>query len=334
MSGVNGWEVALSHPTVLPFLRWPGGKRWLPFHLVNLLGGVRFKRYFEPFLGGGAVFFALQPKCSFLSDINGDLIKTYQQVKRVPEELEDRLRSMRSDRSTYYTMRDAIPPNELDCAVRFLYLNRTGFAGMYRTNRKGEFNVPYGGGLRTAGVLWQRKLLLKAAVPLHLARLRIADFEEVLDTAGAGDLVYCDPTYSVVHNNNGFVRYNEPIFSWADQQRLAAAAMRAQVRGATVIVSNADHSSVTELYGKSTRITIVRRSRLCPEPSHRRLSSEAVFIVAPRPIRERLSAQSDFAHSSGPYGVRVRRSSGGWRPPRRADRKSWVGSGVKRSDRR
>ncbi len=328
MSRVDGWEVSLSHPLVLPFLRWPGGKRWLPFHLVNLLAGVRFNRYFEPFLGGGAVFFALQPARSLLSDINGDLIKTYRQVRSCPRMLEERLGAMKSDRATYDTVRADAPTSALDSAVRFLYLNRTGFAGIYRTNRRGEFNVPYGGGMRTAAVLSESQLLRKASAPLRSAGLRIADFEDILDSAEGGDLVYCDPTYSVVHNDNGFVRYNEPIFSWADQRRLAAAAFRARRRGATVIVSNADHSSVTELYRSSTRIRFVRKSRLCPESSHRRLTSEAVFIIAPSRVRKGLSVRSDKAPSGEPYGVTLQRN------PSRADPEHWVGIGVKRSDRR
>jgi DNA adenine methylase len=295
---------------------------------VNLLGGVRFNRYFEPFLGGGAVFFALQPSCSLLSDINADLIKTYRQVRSCPRVLEERLGTMKSDRATYDSVRAEAPSNAVDMAVRFLYLNRTGFAGIYRTNRRGEFNVPYGGGMRTAAVLSEGQLLRKASAPLRSARLRIADFEEILDTAEEGDLVYSDPTYSVVHNDNGFVRYNEPIFSWADQRRLAAAAFRARRRGATVIVSNADHSSVTELYRSSRRIRFVRMSRLCPEPSHRRLTSEAVFIIAPNRVDKELSGHSDKAPSAEHYGVTLLRK------PSRVHPERWVGIGVKRSDRR
>src|ERR1700682_944422 len=237
-------ELSLCSPVTLPFLRWPGGKRWLPVQLVDLLRGIRFGRYFEPFLGGGAVYFALRPANSTLSDLNEDLINTYRQVRRCPFVLESALRALPVNARTYGSIRASCPRSAFDRATRFLYLNRTAFAGMYRTNKSGMFNVPFGEPGRTLDVLWRGARLSRAARALKGTELMACDFEEIVNRAGQGDLVYCDPIYSVVHNDNGFVRYNETVFSWRDQERLCCAAPWARRRGATGLVSNANHTSV------------------------------------------------------------------------------------------
>ena len=120
-----------------PFLKWPGGKRWLTPYVYNLLKERKFDRYFEPFLGGGAVFFSLHPKAATLSDVNADLVNTYHQVKERPLELIEKLKEIPVDK-TYLTLREASPINPVDRAIRFLYLNRTAFGGMYRLDREGR----------------------------------------------------------------------------------------------------------------------------------------------------------------------------------------------------
>src|ERR1039458_2120595 len=191
-----------------PFLKWPGGKRWLTRRIVGLLDGCRFQRYFEPFLGGGALFFALQPPNAVLSDINADLINTYTQVKYRPLKVIASLKKLRVKEATYKKVRIYNPETKLERAVRLLYLNRTGFGGMYRLNQNGDFNVPFGGGERTPTTLWQDHLLTSASRSLRHTELVCSDFEDQLTEANTGDLVYCDPTYTVPHDNNGFVRYN------------------------------------------------------------------------------------------------------------------------------
>ncbi len=247
-----------------PFLKWPGGKRWLTRYMASILGCRRYRRYFEPFLGGGAVFFALQPEVATLSDVNADLISTYTQVKRHPHELIRRLRQLPVDQATYSRFREEEPTNRMDRAVRFLYLNRTSFGGIYRLNRKGGFNVPFGGGERTPAPLWEDGLLLGASRSLTSAEICAGDFEDVLTGASRGDLVYCDPTYTVAHNNNGFVRYNERNFSWADQRRLAALCRRLVKRGATVVVSNAANDEILDLYSCPEVHRVTRSSTVCP----------------------------------------------------------------------
>ncbi len=264
-----------------PFLKWPGGKRWLVAFFLQHVRGIEFRRYVEPFLGGGAVFFGLEPPRAFLSDVNADLINVYLQVRADPSQLVRRLKWLPVDNETYFHLRGSTPTAPIESAVRFLYLNRTAFGGMYRLNRRGEFNVPFGGGERTPRLLWERGLLQVGSRALSGAVIEVADFEETLDRTGSGDLVYCDPTYTAAHNNNGFVRYNERIFSWMDQVRLAAAAQRAASRGAHVIVSNASHADITRLYPGVELHTVTRWSGLPKVASKRSITQELVMMLRP-----------------------------------------------------
>lgn len=269
-----------------PFLKWPGGKRWLVPHLLRLISDLDFKRYFEPFAGGAALFFSLRPRESFLSDVNADLINTYQQVRDRAPEIVRRLKRICVDRDTYYSIRAEDPFDGIDRAVRFLYLNRTAFGGIYRVNSQGRFNVPFGGGQRTPAILWERGLLTSAACALKGSELIVGDFAETLEGVRRGDLVYCDPTYTVSHSDNGFRRYNEANFRWKDQERLAEVCFDLRARGATVLVSNAAHESVRtvfrcdEIYAFSRNSTVSRRTEA------RRLVREELFVFRPT-IRSR-----------------------------------------------
>lgn len=271
-----------SLPTAVePFLKWPGGKRWLVPRLLELMADIEFKRYFEPFAGGAALFFALQPRCAILSDVNADLMNTYRQVKDYTPEIIRRLMRLSVDQETYYGIRAKEPKTRIDRAVRFLYLNRTAFGGIYRLNRQGQFNVPFGGGERTPSILWDRDLLRPAARVLRRSELMTGDFETVLREAGRDDLVYCDPTYTVSHSDNGFIRYNESNFRWEDQQRLAEVCKDLLGRGATVLVSNASHPAVRALFNSREVHVFSRPSTVCPQSESRRTVQEHVFVFRP-----------------------------------------------------
>ena len=266
---------------VQPFLKWPGGKRWLVSSLIQMIGQQEYGTYREPFLGGGALFFALRPKQAVLSDVNADLINTYRQVKNHSKELLQRLQSLPINQATYDRFRKQETGSKLEKAIRFLYLNRTAFGGMYRLNEQGNFNVPFGGGERTTAPLWKYGLLTSAASALRTSKLCAVDFEEALSVAVKGDLVYCDPTYTVAHNNNGFIRYNERNFSWEDQKRLARCCRDASSRGVLVLVSNAYHAEVLRLFDPPQHLVVTRPSRLCPQIEHRRTIDEFVFVFPP-----------------------------------------------------
>jgi DNA adenine methylase len=271
-------KTSIQYAGIKPFLRWAGGKRWLLPKLIEILSKKQFDRYVEPFLGGGAVFFGFLFRSAILSDINNDLIITYIQVRDNPEELHAKLSKMEVNRQTYYEIRKARPDEPLDRAARFLYLNRTAFAGIYRVNKKGYFNVPYGGGDRTLAPLLNGDLLFNASKSLQGVSILSQGFERTLAQVHKGDLVYCDPTYTVTHNDNGFRRYNESIFSWQDQELLAQYAHQAVEKGATVVVSNAYHNDIKPLYKGFKAIVVERGSWLCPDTRKRRLAQEYLFF--------------------------------------------------------
>lgn len=271
-----------------PFLKWPGGKRWIAKDLAWLISSLLKGRYYEPFLGGGAVFFSLRPKEATLTDINGDLINVYCQVKDHPGEVVARLQKLQVSREDYYLIREQEPTDPIDRAVRFLYLNRTAFGGIYRVNPFGKFNVPYGGGERTPEILWRENLVEKASEALQNTVIMTSDFQTVIDNAVSGDVVYCDPTYTVAHENNGFIRYNEKNFSWADQERLASCTKRAVERGVTVLVSNASHSSLANLYLTFNHITLKRKSCVSKKIEARREIKESLFVLSANEEKDRL----------------------------------------------
>ena len=249
----------------------------MPF-LDHKIFGTEQERYMEPFLGGGAFFFYFQFVPAVLSDINEDLINTYIQVKNHPDELIARLKTLEIDIYTYSRLRSSRPICPIERAVRFLYLNRTAFAGIYRLNKKGEFNVPFGKAARGTAALWDSDLLMSASLALQGTTIFASDFQAVIDNAGEGDLIYCDPTYTMTHNNNGFRKYNEICFSWSDQERLAKCCSEAAERGATVIVSNAYHLDVRQLYDGFESFVVQRKSVVCPDPTKRVTTNEYVFI--------------------------------------------------------
>jgi DNA adenine methylase len=261
-----------------PFLKWLGGKRWLTDLIKKNTKDLEIKRYIEPFVGGGAVFFSLLIRPAIISDINKDLINTYVQVKKNPDKLLTALKQMEISSQYYYEIRNKKPKNNLEKAVRLIYLNRTAFSGMYRVNNNGDFNVPFGNYSNSLEILWRDRLIEKASEALQDTEILCTDFETILNQANNGDLVYCDPTYTTMHNNNGFRKYNERCFSWKDQQRLAMACQNAASRGVMIIVSNAFHKEILDLYENFDTQIVERTSVLCPNSLKRKLVQEYLFF--------------------------------------------------------
>lgn len=259
-----------------PLLKWPGGKRALARQIVDRFPSG-FSTYYEPFFGGGAVFFALTPLSAVITDVNEELINCYQMVRDEPEALISVLGGFRNSKDEYYRMRDYRPRNEIRRAARFIYLTRLSFNGIHRVNLRGKFNVPYGHKTHVAVV--DEIAIWEASIALSTARIMVADFEAATSLAGRGDLVYFDPPYTVAHANNGFVKYNENIFSWSDQVRLAEVAHALHLRGCTVIVSNADHKSVRDLYPAAETDTLERFSRMAASSEFRKPITECLFVM-------------------------------------------------------
>lgn len=267
---------------LVPFLKWPGGKRWFVDLHQNLFRHP-YDRYIEPFLGAGSVYFHVEPARAILGDLNGDLITTYRGIQQDPSTVQVLLEQHHLSHSTdyYYEIRGQVPSSLVACAARMIYLNRTCFNGIYRVNRRGEFNVPIGTRDR---VVRATDNFAAIAQLLSGADLRHSDFEPLVDEAQADDLVFLDPPYTVRHNSNGFILYNEQLFSWDDQERLAKAAARAVERGARVIVTNASHSSIRRLYPKTDFrfLPVSRYSAISAKLDSRKRFEELVIISKQR----------------------------------------------------
>lgn len=229
-----------------PFLKWAGGKRWL-LHSGELPLPAGYARFYEPFLGSGAAFFSLAPDAAVLSDVNSELINLYRVVRDQPNEFRLRLtdHQARHSKDYFYAVRASAPDDEIDRAARTLYLNRTCWNGLYRVNTRGDFNVPIG--TKTA-VIYVNEDFERYSERLKAAELVSCDFEATIERAGVGDFVFVDPPYTMKHNLNGFIKYNEELFGWSDQVRLRDSLMRAISRGAHVAITNADHDCIKELY--------------------------------------------------------------------------------------
>jgi DNA adenine methylase len=239
----------------LPFLKWTGGKRLLAASIIQQFP-ASFSRYHEPFLGSGAVFFRLAPQVAHLSDINADLVNLYSVIRDHLDALLQRLSRLSINKDFYYKMRASRPTCPVDRAVRVLYLNKTAFNGIYRVNKRGDFNVPFG--CKPGTILCDEPQLRSASENLQGVQLSAIDFQQATSAAAPGDLIYADPPYTTKHNSNGFLRYNETFFSWSDQERLAASLLAANKRGVHVVVSNAHSEDVRRLYPRFTILTLRR----------------------------------------------------------------------------
>ena len=261
-----------------PFLKWPGGKRWLAPKIKRLIGKIE-GTYYEPFLGGAAVFFAVAPGKAVLADVNEDLIELYEAMRDSPAILHERLsvHHQRHDTEYYYETRAACPSDAIDRAARMLYLNRTCFNGIWRVNRNGEFNVPVG---TKTNVVFEDESFSEIAKALEGTDLHKQDFEKTIGMAGKGDVVYADPPYTVAHNDNGFLKYNDKIFSWADQIRLRDTLRAALQRGARVIVTNANHKSIRKLYRLFGNPDVVLRHSVIAGAREKRAQTSELLISA------------------------------------------------------
>jgi DNA adenine methylase len=207
--------------------------------------------------------------------MNEPLINCYQAVKDSPHLVQQHLRRLPNSKADYYWVRGMKPRTRHTRAARMIYLSALAFNGIYRENRDGEFNVPYGG--RTHRIVTYGLDLSKASKALGKSKLKCCDFDTALEHARNGDLVYLDPPYTVAHENNGFVKYNSQIFSWDDQRRLAETAQHLAEKGCHVLISNAHHPSIRELYDGFRQYRVDRQSRVAADPDKRRVVSEYIF---------------------------------------------------------
>jgi len=258
---------------ITPFLKWAGGKRWLLEKLRSDLP-KKFGTYYEPFLGGGAIFFGLRPDRAVLSDINTDLIQTYEAIRDDWRLVRRYLvaYSKAHSKKIYYEERQLDSRSRFKNAARLIYLNRVCWNGLYRVNLKGEFNVPLG---TKTEVLLATDDFSATSSALNNAKLLNWDFEKTISIAEKGDFVFIDPPYITAHNSNGFIKYNEKLFGWNDQLRLRDTIASAKRRGVKILMSNADHPSIEQLYSElGATVSVPRSSVIAGSSRHRQVTTE------------------------------------------------------------
>ena len=238
-----------------PFLKWVGGKASLLRQLDEFFPH-EIERYFEPFLGGGAVFFHLK-HCfpdmrPFLRDSNKELINSFRAVRDRPEDLmkllDEHTKRFRTEGDTYYygVRNQHDLTDDLARAARTIFLNKTCFNGLWRVNAKGEFNTPVGSNKNPN--LYSRENLLAASGALQDAQLEAQDFRKILDEARRGDFIYFDPPYLPISVYSDFKRYTPDQFREADQVELARVFRELDTKGCRVVLSNSEHPRTCELY--------------------------------------------------------------------------------------
>lgn len=260
--------------TTEPFLRWAGSKRKILPILTNYWH-ADYKRYVEPFAGSAALFFHLGPKRALLNDLNVQLIEVFDSVRNNPDLFHSLLSRIPCSKHNYYRMRSVHPNTlpSLDRAVRFAYLNRNCFNGIYRTNLKGEFNVPYGGLKQNA--VPPIEVFRKCALLLDRAELRATDFNRVLRFTKKGDFVYLDPPYAV-QSRRVFRQYGPKTFNTDDLERLADGLRTADARGARFAVSYADCATAKHILRAWTQRRIRVRRNIAGFVGARRFAYEII----------------------------------------------------------
>lgn len=243
-----------------PFLRWAGGKSWLKNKIGELIP-KKFQRYIEPFLGGGSIFFAIgEHDQSFLYDINPNLINAYIQVRDNVEDVIKHLKTFRNTEKDYYRIRQTEFSDPSMNASKFIYLNKTSFNGIYRVNKQGNYNVPYGYRY-TIDFISENNLRLTSQ-KLQKSVIECLDFNESILKAQEDDFVFLDPPYTTAHSNNNFIGYNQKLFSLQDQYKLATSLNYLDKIGAKYLLTNAYHEKIKEIYSGTGNFQVLSRMSL------------------------------------------------------------------------
>jgi DNA adenine methylase len=242
-----------------PFIKWVGGKNQLLGDLLPLIP-QKIRTYYEPFIGGGAVFFALTVEQRFehatINDWNAELVETYRVVRDFPDDLMKALREREDSYAAgpqpiYQHWREMDPKtlSPVERAMRFIFLNKTGFNGLYRVNKAGKFNVPWGHKLGRVA-LFDEDNIRECSTVLSKTIIMTGDFAEAVYPAAAGDVVYFDPPYVPVSATSDFTSYTADGFSMVDQKRLAGVFKQLAAKSVHVLLSNSNSQAIRDLYAE------------------------------------------------------------------------------------
>lgn len=264
-----------------PILKWAGGKTQM---LRDLLPKVpsSYGRYIEPFFGGGAMFFAVQPKSAIIADSNPELINMYRQVADCVDDVIKYLEQYENTREIFYVVRsqrwESLSKSE--AAARMIFLNKTCFNGLYRVNKKGEFNVPYGKYINPR--ICDRDGLYAASAVLKNAEILCGDYFLVLEHyAKEGDFIFLDPPYLPVSEYSDFKRYTKEQFYEEDHVELAKVIMSLHERGCHIVLTNSNHPLVHELYAPFT-IDVVSTKRYISCLGNKRKGEDVIVTIPPK----------------------------------------------------
>ena len=263
--------------TVKPILKWAGGKSQLiPFLLKHT--PTEYGTYIEPFIGGGAFFFHLCPKKAIIADSNIELINLYKVIAHKPKQLIRVLQHFKNEKDFYYKTRelDFEQLEPIDAAARTIFLNKTCFNGLYRVNKQGKFNTPYGAYKRTKFI--DEANLLAAASLLKRTTILQGDFQEIVEEfAKPNDFIFLDPPYLPVSEYSDFNRYTKDTFSFDDQKRVANLATKKAKEGVHVLLTNSTNPMVFDLY-KDFDHEIIQTKRNISKIGEKRKGEDAIFF--------------------------------------------------------
>ncbi len=273
----------------VPFVKWAGGKSQL-LSQIKMAFPKKFSRFFEPFVGGGAVFFSLRPDDAVISDANFELINSYHVIKDDLKSLVSELQAIQMERisRSFYNRYRGTDPASLEPhirAARFIFLNKTCYNGLYRVNRNGKFNVPFGKYTRMPK-LYDQNNLMEIHDLLKKAQIMCSSYEIPLQRARRGDFVYLDPPYSSEPETLGFTSYTKESFSVSDQKRLASKFRELDRRGCLLMLSNSNTKLVRELYSdfRQTTLAVEADRMINCVGSERRGYSELVILNYVPPV--------------------------------------------------
>lgn len=262
--------------SIKPFLKWAGGKTQLIPELLKYIP-KNFNKYIEPFIGGGAFFFHINPNEAVIADLNYELIVTYKTIKNSVEDVISLLKTYKNEEVFFYEMRAKEPEklSDIERTARLLYLNKTCFNGLYRVNKKGQFNVPYG---KRSGNFFDSEILRDASEFLKNTKIEFADYTDTLRKhAENGDFIFLDPPYYPVGKYGDFKRYTKEFFYHSDQFALKEEFDRLVELGCHVLLTNSDHPIILELY-KDYQIKTIETKRMINSDATNRKGVDIIVI--------------------------------------------------------